>query len=177
MPAFAMAMRRRSAFALCREYGLSAGEIAPVLGVTEEHFYKGLVHDGLSFTDMRQENRQLRAARKIMELLRKELETLSALKDELSSKARLDVLALLARTIDKVSDLQDRFAADRARSASGLSADELRAVLKRVDERINKLAENRARELAKKQFEPAGVGGNISGVDGSGTHDAASPGD
>lgn len=177
MTIFAMAMRRRSAFALCREHGLSVGEIAPVLGVTEEHFYKGLVRDGLSFTEMSQENRQLRAVRKIMELLRQELETLSALKDEISSKARLDALALLARTIDKVSDLQERFAADRARSASGLSADELRAVLKRIDERINELADKRAGELGSKESERAGNGGGESGMDVSGPHEAASAGE
>ena len=176
-PCFVMAMRRRSAFALCREYGIPAGEIATVMGLTQERFLKGLFRDGLSFSDMELENRQLRAARKIMDLLRKELETLSALQGDISSKARLDALALLARTIDKVSDLQDRFAANRARSTSGLSADELRAVLKRIDERINELAYKRARELGGKQFEPAGDGCSEAGMDVSGAHEAAPAGE
>ena len=38
---FAAAMRRRSAFALCREYGISAAEIAPLLGVDEQKFLRG----------------------------------------------------------------------------------------------------------------------------------------
>lgn len=99
-----------------------------------------------------------------MELLRKELETLSAIQSETSSKARLDALALLARTIDKVSDLQDRFDAARASSSSGLSPDELRVVLKRIDERIEELAHIRAKELGNTQFKPAGDGGGQSGV-------------
>jgi DNA mismatch repair ATPase MutS len=174
---YVMAARRRSAFALCREYGISVEEIAPVVGVSGPRFLKGLAMDGLSFRDMEQENRQLRAARKIMELLRQELETLSALEGELSSKAKLDALALLARTIDKVSDLQERFAEDRARSTSGLSADELRAVLKRIDERIDELAHSRARELVGNQSKQAGSSGNTSGMDVSGKNIPAPTGD
>ncbi|MBB3238106.1 hypothetical protein [Phyllobacterium endophyticum] len=169
---FVMAMRRRSAFALCREYGISAGEIATVMGLTKEQFLKGLFHDGLSFMDMQRDNRQLRDARKIMDLLRRELETLSRLEGDITSKARLDALALLARTIDKVTDLQDRFAAGRAKSSSALSADDLRAVLKRIDERIEELAQNRARELVDNESEPAGSGGGLSGMDLPGQGDA-----
>ncbi|MEP7456990.1 hypothetical protein [Phyllobacterium sp. SB3] len=161
---FAMAMRRRSAFALCREYGIPPGEIAPLLGVSEQCFLGGIHRDGLSLQDMQQGNSQLRAARKIMELLRKELETLSAVESETSSKARLDALALLARTIDKVSDLQDRFDATRESSSSGLSPDELRVVLKRIDERIDELAHIRAQELGITQSKQAGDGGGQSGM-------------
>ncbi|EJN01398.1 hypothetical protein [Phyllobacterium sp. YR531] len=167
---FAMAMRRRGAFSLCREYGISPGEIAPLLGLTEQSFLAGLHRDGLSLKDM-QGNGQLRAARKIMELLRKELETLSAIESETSSKARLDALALLARTIDKVSDLQDRFDTARARSSSGLSPEELRVVLKRIDERIEELAHIRARELGITQSEQAGDGSSRSGVGVHGADD------
>ncbi len=91
---FVKAMRRRSAFMLCREHGISAAEIAPVLGLDEQQFLRALERDGLSHTEMRQGNRQLRAAQRIMELLRKELDTLSALEEETSSKVRLDALAL-----------------------------------------------------------------------------------
>lgn len=92
---FAAAMRRRSAFALCREYGMSAAEIAPVLGLNEQQFLRALKRDGLSYSDMQQGNRQLRLAQRIMDLLRKELDTLSSLDEETSGKVRLDALALL----------------------------------------------------------------------------------
>ena len=39
---FAAAMRRRSAFALCREYGISAAEVVPLLGLTEGQFLRAL---------------------------------------------------------------------------------------------------------------------------------------
>lgn len=111
---FAAAMRRRSAFGLCREYGISAADIVPVLGLNEQQFLRALKRDGLSYSDMQQGNRQLRLAQRIMDLLRKELDTLSSLDREASDKVRLDALALLARTIERVSDLQERFAKTRA---------------------------------------------------------------
>jgi len=40
---YVMAARRRSAFALCREYGISVEEIAPVVGVSEPRFLRGYV--------------------------------------------------------------------------------------------------------------------------------------
>ncbi len=167
LPLLPMALRRRSAFALCREYGIAPGEVAPLLGINEQQFLSGIYRDGFSIEEVRQGNSQLRAARKIMELLRKELETLCSIEGELSSKARLDALALLARTIDKVSDLQEKFDTARARSSSGLSTDELRAVLKRIDERIDELANIRAKELVDAQFEQKGDGGDCSGMDSS----------
>lgn len=170
---FAIAMRRRSAFALCRDHGISAAEIVPVLGVDEQQFLRGLERDGLSLREMQQGNRQLRIAQRIMDLLRKELDTLSALEEETSSKTRLDALALLARTIERVSDLQERFAAERAQTVGGLSADELRAVLKRIDERIDELADIRARELVQKELERKGIAGPRTGVDVPGKDDAA----
>ncbi|ATU92357.1 hypothetical protein B5P45_22935 [Phyllobacterium zundukense] len=168
-----MSMRRRSAFALCREHGLSAFEIAPVLGLNEQQFLRALERDGLSFSEMQQGSRQLRIAQRIMDLLRKELDTLSALEAETPSKVRLDALALLARTIERVSDLQDRFAAERAGTAGGLSAGELRAVLKRIDERIDELAECRARELVHEELERKGIAGGRAGVDVQGKDNAA----
>lgn len=170
---YAMAMRRRSAFELCREYCIPPREFAPLLGLSEQTFLSGIYRDGFSLDEVRQGNGQLRAARKIMELLRKELETLSTVESELSSKARLDTLALLARTIDKVSDLQERFDSARARSSSGLSPDELRVVLRRIDERIDELAHIRARELVEKQLKPTGDGGGQSGMDFSGPDNTA----
>ncbi len=165
---YAMAMRRRSAFALCREYCIAPHEIAPLLGVNEQQFLNGIYRDGYSLDEIQQGNSQLRAARKIMELLRKELETLSSFENEIPSKARLDALALLARTIDKVSDLQERFDAARAQSASGLSPDEVAAVLKRIDERIDELANIRASELVETKFKHAGDTGGPSGMAFSG---------
>ncbi len=155
----ASAMRRRCAFALCRDYGISANEIAPILNVTEEQFLRGLHRDGLSFIEMQQGSRQLRIAQKIMGLLQREIETLSSLSEDTFSKARLDAMVLLARTIERVGDLQERFAAERSQNVGGLNADELRAVLKRIDERIDELADNRARELVRKEFERAGIKG------------------
>lgn len=170
---FVSAMRRRSAFALCREYGISAGEVAPVLGVTEPQFLRALRRDGLSFSEMQQGTRQLRIAQRIMELLRKELDTLSAFEKDVSSKTRLDALAQLARTIERVSDLQERFAAERAHAVGGLNPDELRAVLKRIDERIDELAEIRARELVRKEFKQPGGGCSRTGVDNPGENGTA----
>jgi predicted transcriptional regulator len=162
---FAAAMRRRSAFALCREYGMSATEIAPVLGLNEQQFLRALKRDGLSYGDMQQGNRQLRLAQRIMDLLRKELDTLSSLDEGSSGKVRLDALALLARTIERVSDLQERFGTTRAQTAGSLSADELRAVLKRIDERIDELADSRARELVQEELQRKGILGARTGVD------------
>jgi len=170
---FAAAMRRRSAFALCREYGISAAEIAPLLGVDEQKFLRGLKHDGLSYSDMQHGNSQLRLAQWIMDLLRKELETLSSLDEEVSVKARLDALALLARMIERVSDLQERLATDRAQTAGGLSADELRAVLKRIDERIDEPADSRARELVREELERKRVESSRAGMDLPGKDGAA----
>jgi hypothetical protein len=163
-PVFASAMRRRSAFALCREYGISAAEIAPLLGADEQQFLRGLKHDGLSYSDMLQGNRQLRLAQRIMDLLKKELDTVSLLGDDASGKARLDALSLLARTIERVSDLLDRFREGQAQTAGSLNADELRAVLKRIDERIDKLADSRARELVQEEFERQGIRRGRQGV-------------
>ena len=87
---FVAAMRRRSAFMLCREYGISAAEIAPVLGLNEQQFLRALEREGLSHTEMQHGNRQLRLAQRIMDLLRKELDTLSSLDEEASGKVRLD---------------------------------------------------------------------------------------
>lgn len=165
---YAMAMRRRSAFALCREYGIAPSAVALLLDLSEQQFLSAIYRDGFSLEEMQEGNGQLHAARKIMELLRKELETLSAIESETSSKARLDALALLARTIDKVSDLQERFDTARAQSASGLSPDELRAVLKRIDERIDELAHIRARELVEIQFKQTGNGSAHSGMGAQG---------
>lgn len=170
---YAMAMRRRSAIALCREYCIPPREIAPLLGLSEQAFLSGIYRDGFTLDELRQGNGQLQAARKIMELLRKELETLSTIESEVPSKARLDALALLARTIDKVSDLQERFDTARAESSSGLSPDELRVVLRRIDERIDELAHIRAKELVEKQLKPTGDGGGQSGMDFTGTNNAA----
>ncbi|MGH7003660.1 MAG: hypothetical protein ACREIP_06905 [Alphaproteobacteria bacterium] len=147
-----------------------------VLGVTERHFLQALRRDGLSFADVPQESRELRTVRAIMELLRRELETISALDGAVSAKARLDALALIARTIDQVTTLQDRFAAERARGAGGLSAGELRVVLKRIDERIDELADSRARELVRIQSQPAGSAGGAPGMDGAGKDGAAAAG-
>ena len=110
---------------------------------------------------------------RIMELLRKELDTLSALEEETSSKVRLDALALLARTIERVSDLQERFASERARTAGGLTADELRAALKRIDERIDELADIRSRDLVRKELGRQGNAGGRTGVDVPGQDGAA----
>ncbi|UXN60769.1 hypothetical protein [Phyllobacterium zundukense] len=162
---FAAAMRRRSAFALCREYGISAAEIVPLLGLTEGQFLRALNRDGLSYSDMQQGNRQLRLVQRIMDLLRKELDTLSSLDEGASGKVRLDALALLARTIERVSDLQERFATTRAQTVGSLSADELRAVLKKIDERIDELADIRARQLVRKELEQQGSAGGSGGVD------------
>jgi hypothetical protein len=175
-PVFAMAMRRRSAYVLCREHGIAPCEAAPLLGLTEEQFLRAIRRDGLSVDDLRQGNSQLRTARKIMKLLRRELETLCAIENEISSKARLEALALLARTIDKVSDLQEKFDTARVRSSGSLPPDELRAVLKRIDERINELAQIRARELVGMQFEHKGEECGQSGMDVSGAADTTAPG-
>ncbi|CAN7545866.1 hypothetical protein LJR231_003942 [Phyllobacterium sp. LjRoot231] len=170
---FAAAMRRRSAFALCREYGVSAAEIVPLLGLTEDQFLRALRRDGLSYSDMQQGNRQLRLARRIMDLLKKELDTLSSLDKEASGKARLDALALLARTIERVSDLQERFREGQAQTIGSLTADELRAVLKLVDERIDELADSRARELVREEFQRKGIESARTGMDLPGKNDAA----
>lgn len=175
-PLLAMAMRRRSAYALCREYGIAPGEAAPLLGLTEKQFLSGIQRDGLSADELRRGNSQLRAARKIMRLLRRELETLAASENGISGKARLDALALLARTIDKVSDLQEKFDTARTQSSSGLTPDELRAALKRIDERINELANIRARELVGIQFKHTGDACGQSGVDVSGAAGTTAPG-
>ena len=170
---FAAAMRRRSAFALCREYGISAAEVVPLLGLTEGQFLRALKRDGLSYSDMQQGNRQLRLAQRIMDLLRKELDTLSSLDEGASGKARLDALALLARTIERVSDLQERFATARAQTVGSLSADELRAVLKRIDERIDELADSRARELVQEELQRKGIDSARTGMDLPGKDDTA----
>ncbi|MDR6633739.1 putative ArsR family transcriptional regulator [Phyllobacterium sp. 1468] len=152
---------------------MSAAEIAPVLGLNAQQFLRALNRDGLSYSDMQQGNGQLRLAQRIMDLLRKELDTLSSLDREAPGKVRLDALALLARTIDRVSDLQDRFATTRAQAVGGLSADELRAVLKKIDERIDELADIRARELVRKELERQGSAGGPTGVDVPGQDGAA----
>lgn len=53
---YAMAMRRRSAFALCREYCIAPHEIAPLLGVNEQQFLNGIYRDGYSLDEIQQGN-------------------------------------------------------------------------------------------------------------------------
>ena len=94
-----LAMRRRSAVALCRDYGISASEIAPLFGQDEQQFLRALERDRLSFGELGQKSRQLRLAERIMKVLQKEVEALASLGDEALNKTRLDALAQLARTI------------------------------------------------------------------------------
>ena len=54
-----------------------------------------------------------------------------------------------------------------------LSADELRAVLKRIDERIDELADSRARELVQEELQRKGIASARTGVDLPGTDGAA----
>ena len=161
-------MRRRSAVALCRDYGISSAEIAPLFGEDEAQFLRALKRNGLSGGEFEQKSRQLRLAEKIMNLLQKEVEALTALEEDSLSKTKLDTLALLARTIEKVGDLQERFAAVRLEAVGGLSTDELRNVLTRIDERIDELAEMRARELVQIQSQRTGVESGGPGMDDPG---------
>lgn len=173
MAQLAMAVRRRTAFTLCREHGIALSEMAIVLGISEESFLLGLQRSNLSADEFQRSSGDLRLIRSIMELMRCELERLATSANGPWSKARLDALAQMARTMDLLSDMQERFAAARPQAHGGLTTDELRAALTRIDERINELANIRARELVREKSEPTGAPCSQPGMDGAGANDAA----
>jgi len=162
------AERRRCAFELCQDRGISAAEMAPLFGLDEQQFLRALKRDGLSFDELEKKSRQLRLAERIMKVLQKEVEALTTLGDGALSKTKLEALAQLARTIERVGDLQEKFAVERLSVSVGLNADELRTVLTRIDERINELADMRARELVQQQSERKGIEGGVPGMDAPG---------
>lgn len=165
-----MRLRRRSAYDLYCSHDITARRVALILGQSEETFRRGLAREGLPLEKAARDG-PLQAAGRIMALLHDELSRLATISDGLSSKARLDALASLARTIDRVHDLKDRFV-EQARPAEGLAPEELRAALVRIDERIDDLANIRAEELVRRQSQPAA---DTAGGAGMAAEGAAGP--
>ncbi len=144
---------RRHAYDLCRHYGISADEMAPVFGISKTALEQLVVDDGLTLQYLESQNSEFTLIRDLMELLRKELDQLQLGDETASAKTRLDALAQLARTMDRLSEMQQK-RTEQQRSIVMLGPDELREALVRIDGRIHELALCRADELVCQQSQP-----------------------
>src|SRR5262245_44286092 len=99
--------RRRIAFALCSKHGVALADMASVLGVNEKQLVSGLRRDGLAVDEVEQSCGDSRLIRRLMETLHGELDKLAAVTAAPWSKARVDALAQMARTMDKLGEMQD----------------------------------------------------------------------
>ncbi|QND52390.1 hypothetical protein HB779_11090 [Phyllobacterium sp. 628] len=146
------ALCRRHAYDLCRRYGISTGEMAPVFGIHHRKFEDFVLRDGLTLKYLECQNNELTIVRDIMELLMKELHRLQLNDETIPVKTRLDALAQLARTMDRVSEMQQR-RSEQQRSVTAFNSDELCKALVRIDERIQELARSRADDLVRRQIQ------------------------
>lgn len=144
---------RRHSYDLCRHYGISTDEMAPVFGVSTAEFELLVIDDGRTLQYLECQNSELTLIRDLMELLRKELGQLQLGDETASAKTRLDALAQLARTMDRLSEMQQK-RTEQQRSIVMLGPDELREVLVRIDGRIHELALCRADQLVRQQSQP-----------------------
>lgn len=166
------ALCRRHAYDLCRHYGISADAMAPVFGIGRTEFEQRVLDDGLTLGDLQCQNGEVTLIRDLMALLRKELEQLQLGDETATAKTRLDALAQLARTMDRLSDMQEK-RVEQQRSMLMLSPQELRDVLVRIDGRIHELALCRADELVQQQSQPRADPGHCRGMDVSGPDEPA----
>ncbi|RZS88547.1 MULTISPECIES: hypothetical protein [Phyllobacterium] len=158
------ALCRRHAYDLCRHYGISADAMAPVFGISRAEFEQRVRDDGLTLDDLQGGNSDVTLVRDLMALLHRELEQLQLGDETATAKTRLDALAQLARTMDRLSDMQEK-RVEQQRSMLMLSPDELREALVRIDGRIHELALCRADELVQRQSQPAADPGHGRGMD------------
>lgn len=163
---------RRHAYDLCRQYGISTDEMAPVFGIGRTEFEQLVLDDRLTLQHLECQNTEIALVRDLMELLRRELEQMQ-LGDEVAPvKTRLDALAQLARTMDRLSDMQQK-RVEQQRSILMLSPEELRDALVRIDGRIHELALCRAAELVHRQSQPIADTSSDQRMDVSGTGEPA----
>lgn len=163
------ALCRRHAYDLCRHYGISADAMAPVFGIGRTEFEQRVLDDGLTLAYLECQNTQMTLIHDLMALVRKELEQLQLGDETATAKTRLDALTQLARTMDRLSDLQEK-RVEQQRSVLMLSPEELREALVRIDGRIHELALCRADELVQRQSQPGAdaVPDQRMGVPGAG---------
>lgn len=158
---------RRHAYDLCRHYGISPDEMAPVFGIGRTEFEQFILDDGLTLQHLECRNSEFTLVRDLMELLRKELDQLQLGDETASAKTRLDALAQLARTMDRLSEMQQK-RTEQQQSIVMLGPEELREALVRIDERIHELALCRADELVCQQSQPGTDTGPDQRMDSAG---------
>ncbi|MBA8876694.1 hypothetical protein [Phyllobacterium myrsinacearum] len=127
--------------------------MAPVFGIGKTEFEQLVLDDGLTVESLECQNTEIALVRDLMDLLRRELEQMQLGDEAVPVKTRLDALAQLARTMDRLSDMQQK-RVEQQRSILMLSPEELREALVRIDGRIHELALCRADELVHRQSEP-----------------------
>lgn len=149
--------RVRLAFRLQMKHGLSAADVAEMLGLTEKSYRNRLrrlkLESDNSFSPTETEN----ALKRLQSELRKLIEG-----EELPDKSKAEALMALARAVKTVSELvsETKNLEPNEEAGTTVSIGELRQVLARIDRRIEELAQKRAREILGGGFEAKA---NISG--------------
>lgn len=156
MPVCSGVMKRRFAHALSQRYAIPPGEIAPVLGVQEATYLRDLKRLGLRH-DVENQPAELRPVDELMTLLLSELRTITRPDEATTPKMRLDALSSIARTLEKLDEMRAR--GDGGEKAGPtLTADEMCAVMQRLEDRIGELADVRAEELVRNRAGSAAGG-------------------